>query len=307
MSPLVSVVIPTFNRWPLIREAVDSVLRQTWRDFELIVVDDGSTDKTSRELLKNGAPIRLFTRARAGVSGARNFGVSQARGSYIAFLDSDDLWLADKLKKQVQFLKEHCEAQICQTDEIWIRNGVRVNPKRIHQKPSGDIFIRSLDLCLVSPSAVMMTKELFDRFGGFDESFPVCEDYDLWLRMSAKVPVPLLSEGLVVKRGGHADQLSRSVWGMDRYRILALQKILRSGLDDEQMAAARRVLRRKISIVAAGARKRGREEEARAMEAIVAEFEQENVDVGARDLRVRSPERPPSADLGALAPVASDR
>ena len=307
MSPLVSIVIPTFNRWPLVHEAVDSVLRQTWRDFELIVVDDGSTDETSRELMKVGVRTRLFTRDRAGVAAARNFGVSQARGRYIAFLDSDDLWLADKLKKQVRFLEEHDEAQICQTDEIWIRNGVRVNPKKIHQKPSGDIFVRSLDLCLVSPSAVMMTKELFARFGGFDESFPVCEDYDLWLRIGAKVPVPLIPEALVVKRGGHADQLSRSVWGMDRYRILALQKILRSGLDEVQMAAARRVLRRKISIVAAGARKRGREEEARAIEAIAAEFDQENVDVGARDLRVRSPERPPSADLGALASVAGDR
>jgi GT2 family glycosyltransferase len=306
MAPLVSVVIPTFNRWPLCREAVDSVLAQSRSDFEVIVVDDGSTDETSRELAKIGSPLRLFTRARTGVSAARNFGVRQARGRYVAFLDSDDLWLARKLERQIAFMERHREAKICQVEEIWIRNGVRVNPKAIHRKPSGDIFIRSLELCLVSPSAVMMTEELFDQFGGFDESFPVCEDYDLWLRIGAKYPVPLIAEALVVKRGGHADQLSRSMWGMDRYRILALQKILRSGLDETQKAAALRVLQRKAWIVARGARKRGREEQALAIEAMVTEFDQEGVDVGARDSRLRGAERLSSADVGALARLASD-
>ena len=158
----------------------------------------------------------------------------------------------------------------------------------------------------MSPSAVMMTKELFDRFGGFDESFPVCEDYDLWLRIGAKYPVPLIAEALVLKRGGHADQLSRSMWGMDRYRILALQKILRAGLTEAQRAAALRVLRRKAQILARGARKRGKEEEARAIEANVNEFDRESMDVEARDSRLRGAERLSSADLGTLARLASD-
>ena len=291
MSPITSVIIPTYNRWPLVAEAVDSVLAQSFQDIEIIVVDDGSTDGTTNRLAKFDGRLRLFTTTGRGVAAARNFGVSQAQGCYVAFLDSDDLWLPGKLETQIAFLDRHPEIQICQTDEIWVRNGVRVNPKAMHRKPSGDIFVRSLDLCLISPSAVMMTRELFQRIGGFDESFPVCEDYDLWLRVTSVYSVPLIPEALVVKRGGHADQLSRSLWGMDRYRVLALQKILRSGLDGVRRTAARDVLRRKVLILAQGARKRGKEQEARDYEATLAEFTQEKIDVGERDPRLRAGER----------------
>ncbi len=290
MRPRVSVVIPAFNRWRLLAEAIDSVLAQSYRDFELIVVDDGSTDATASELAKLASRLQFFVTERRGVSAARNLGVSQSRGHYIAFLDSDDLWLNSKLERQTRFMDEHPEFHICQTDEIWIRNGVRVNPRAVHQKPTGDIFSRSLELCLVSPSAVMMTKALFERTGGFDEAFPVCEDYDLWLRISAQHQVPLIPDRLTIKRGGHADQLSRSIWGMDRYRILALQKVLRSNLDRSQEAAVLKMLRRKVAIVAAGARKRGREQEAQNLEAIVAELEQEKLNGRQRDPDLREPE-----------------
>ena len=290
MKPRVSVVIPAFNRWRLLAEAIDSVLAQSYRDFELIVVDDGSTDATASELAKLASRLQFFVTERRGVSAARNLGVSQSRGHYIAFLDSDDLWLNSKLERQTRFMDEHPEFHICQTDEVWIRNGVRVNPRAVHQKPSGDIFSRSLELCLVSPSAVMMTKALFDRNGGFDEAFPVCEDYDLWLRISAQHQVPLIPDRLTIKRGGHADQLSRSIWGMDRYRILALQKILRSNLGRSQEAAVLKMLRHKVAIVAAGARKRGREQEAQNLEAIVAELEQEKLNGRQRDPGIREPE-----------------
>ncbi len=187
---------------------------------------------------RNGARIgsirraidESFARREKASSAARNTGVSRSSGRYLALLDSDDLWLPGKLARQTAFMIGRPDVEICQTEEIWIRNGVRVNPKAAHRKPSGDVFLRSLDLCLVSPSAVMMTRELFERAGGFDESFPVCEDYDLWLRIAAERPIPLIPEALVVKRGGHADQLSRSTWGMDRYRVRALQKLLRPGI-----------------------------------------------------------------------------
>ncbi len=301
MIPRVSVVIPTFNRWPLLAEAIDSVLAQSYRDFELIVIDDGSTDATARELSKMTSRLRFLSTSRKGVAAARNLGVSQARGHYVAFLDSDDLWLSRKLEKQIHFMQQHPEFQICQTDEIWIRNGVRVNPRSIHQKPSGDIFSRSLELCLVSPSAVMMSKALFERIGGFDEAFPVCEDYDLWLRISAQHQVPLIPDRLTIKRGGHADQLSRSVWGMDRYRILALQKVLSSNLDRRHEAAALGILRQKVAIVASGARKRGREEEARTLEVLVAQFEQEKRNGREQDSDVREPEGISSSHCRALA------
>ena len=271
----------------MVGEAVASVLSQKFADFELIVVDDGSTDGTARELAGFGSTVRFISTPKRGVSAARNTGVTASGGRYLAFLDSDDLWKAGKLIRQTAFMEEHPQVQICQTEEIWVRNGVRVNPKLVHRKPSGDVFLRSLDLCLVSPSAVMMTRDLFERVGGFDESFPVCEDYDLWLRVSVQEPIPLIPVPLVIKRGGHADQLSRSMWGMDRYRVLALQKLLRGGLVDSRRAAVLSVLRRKVTVLSNGARKRGKLREAAEFEAIFAEFESGRTSVDERNSRLR--------------------
>lgn len=276
--PLVSVILPTFNRWPMVGEAVRSVLQQTFGLFELIVVDDGSTDQTVDKLALSDRRLTLISTDRKGVSAARNTGVLRSTGQFIAFLDSDDLWLPDKLSCQTAYMMGHPDTEICQTEEIWVRNGVRVNPKKLHKKPSGDVFLRSLDLCLVSPSAVMMTRSLFDSIGGFDESLPVCEDYDLWLRIAMNRQITLISRPLVVKRGGHADQLSRSLWGMDRYRVQALQKLLRNGLEGSRRAAVLLVLRRKTGILAAGARKRGKSVEASAYEAIAADFGSARID-----------------------------
>jgi len=285
----------------MIGEAVESVLRQSFQDFELIVVDDGSSDGSAEKIRALGGDTRIIVRSRCGVSAARNFGASVAHGRYLAFLDSDDLWLAEKLAVQTGFMMEHPEMQICQTEEIWLRHSKRVNPKAKHRKPSGDVFRASLELCLVSPSAVMMTRKLFDKKGGFDESFPVCEDYDLWLRIAVDHPVPLIAAQLVIKRGGHSDQLSHSLWGMDRYRVAALQKLLRAGVSGEKRAWVVDALERKIAVLAQGARKRGKESEARAYEAIPGEFVQEMEDVGAGDSRVRQGEGISPANIGAVA------
>lgn len=276
MSPTVSVIIPTYNRWPLVGAAIESVLAQSYGEFEIVVVDDGSTDDTAQQLGRFGSRLRNLKQPHRGVSAARNLAVRHARGSYLAFLDSDDLWLPEKLTVQTAFMEQNPKVQICQTEEIWIRNGVRVNPKAKHRKPSGDIFISSLELCLVSPSAAMLTRELFERVGGFDENLPVCEDYDLWLRIAVNHAVPLIDDALVLKRGGHADQLSRSIWGMDRYRVLALQKLLRSGLDGTRRDAAIDTLRRKVDVLAGGARKRAKASEATAYEDILVEFTREH-------------------------------
>jgi len=280
----------------MIGEAVESVLSQDFADFELIVVDDGSTDRTASKLAGLGSRLRILSTSKRGVSAARNAGVSRAEGRYIAFLDSDDLWRPGKLACQSAFMDEHPKVEICQTEEIWIRNGIRVNPKAIHRKPSGDVFLRSLDLCLVSPSAVMMRRELFQRYGGFDETFPVCEDYDLWLRIAMLLPIPLIPDRLVIKRGGHADQLSHSMWGMDRYRVLTLQKLLRCGLAGSRQAAVLEVLRRKVGVLANGARKRGKLREAADFEAILGEFHLERTDGRERDSRLREDQKLSSAD-----------
>jgi glycosyltransferase involved in cell wall biosynthesis len=301
MEPTVSVIIPTYNRWPMVGAAVQSVLAQSFHDFELIVVDDGSTDATSMELAKFGSQLRYFKQDQSGASAARNLGVRQSHGRLITFLDSDDLWRPDKLKIQARFMENIPEVQICQTDEVWIRRGVRVNPRIKHRKPSGDIFELSLDLCLVSPSAVMMTRELFDRSGGFDESLPVCEDYDLWLRIAQDYPVPLVEQSLVVKHGGHADQLSHSIWGMDRYRVIALQKLLRGGIGGDKRAAVLRVMQNKVAVLAQGARKRGKAADAERYQAMLSEFAGEIGNVGERVPQFRGHQRLPSLDAQPLA------
>ena len=260
--PRVSVIIPTFNRAWAVGKAIDSVLAQDYPNVELIVVDDGSIDQTGAMLSAYKGALLSIHQPNQGVSAARNRGVTAAAGDLIAFLDSDDYWLPGKLSEQVAFFNAHSEALICQTEEIWIRNGCRVNPGRRHQKAAGDIFIPSLALCLVSPSAVMVKKTLFTEIGGFDEDLPACEDYDLWLRVSSRYPVHLIEKPLIVKQGGHPDQLSRQP-GLDKYRIAAIEKMLaRRSLTDEEYGAAVRVLKEKCEIYAAGCKKRGKNGEA---------------------------------------------
>lgn len=261
-SKSVSVIIPAYNRSLMLREAVDSVLNQDYPDFEIIVVDDGSADDTPEMLASYGDKITVIRQPNRGVSAARNRGIAAAKGELIAFLDSDDLWLPGKLTKQAEFFHAHPEALICQTEEIWIRRGKRVNPKNRHKKLSGLIFEPSLHLCLVSPSAVMMRGSLFEKVGLFDENLPACEDYDLWLRISRQYPVFLMDTPLIVKRGGHADQLSAAP-GLDQYRIASIRKLLDSGdLTEDQRVAAIAVLKEKCAIYAAGCLKRGKVDEA---------------------------------------------
>lgn len=276
-NPRVSVVIPTYNRGWIVNDAVDSVLNQAFQQYELIVVDDGSTDDTKAILREYGDRIRVIRQANRGVSAARNRGIRAAKAPLIAFLDSDDVWLADKLSVQVAFFDNHPAAAVCQTEETWIRNGVRVNPGKRHRKRSGMIFEPSLALCLVSPSAVMLRKDLFETIGLFDESLPACEDYDLWLRISITHPIYLIDQPLIVKRGGHDDQLSRS-WGLDRYRIASITKLLdREVLPADQREAAVRVMRKKCLVYAEGCRKRGREEEARQYLKLAEKYEKSGI------------------------------
>ena len=275
-SPLVSVILPTYNRGWAIRAAIDSVLAQDYDPAELIVVDDGSTDDTLRLLTGYDNRLRIIQQENQGVSSARNAGIRSASGDLIALLDSDDEWLPGKLTAQVNYFNTHPEALICQTEEIWVRNGVRVNPGKRHRKQGGMIFERSLSLCLVSPSAVMMRKSLFDEVGLFDESLPACEDYDLWLRIACKHPIHLIERPLIIKRGGHVDQLSRMP-ELDKYRIQSISGLLdRGGLSPGQHKAAVRMLKTKCAIYAQGCRKRNRQKEADKYTQLATQFERPN-------------------------------
>ena len=258
---LLSVILPTYNRAWTLKTAVDSVFDQDYSNIELLVVDDGSGDNT-RELLKSYHDrLTVLYQKNRGVSAARNLGIKKSKGEFIALLDSDDAWDKRKISCQMAFFKANPEALICQTQEIWVRNNKRVNPRIKHKKPSGYIFEHSLNLCLVSPSAVMMKRELFDQTGYFDEAFTVCEDYDLWLRVSADIPVFLIDKPYTIKNGGHADQLS-SLHSQDKFRVKSLIKLLKSGnLNRDQIIKVKKVLKKKSVIYGNGCIKRDRKEE----------------------------------------------
>jgi GT2 family glycosyltransferase len=260
-TDMISVISPTFNRAWALKRAVDSVLAQDYAPGEIIVVDDGSTDDTQDVLAGYKDEIQILIQENKGVSAARNFGIKESQGHFIALLDSDDAWEKKKLSCQMAFFQSNPEAMICQTEEIWIRNGKRVNPKKKHKKPSGMIFEPSLKLCLVSPSAVMIRKQLFDQKGMFNEAFEVCEDYDLWLRIAHDTPVYLIDTPLTIKTGGHEDQLSAS-HSQDKYRIQSILNLIESNvLTPSQEQAALKVFEEKCRIFANGCMKRGREKE----------------------------------------------
>ncbi|HJL63671.1 MAG TPA: glycosyltransferase family A protein [Candidatus Marinimicrobia bacterium] len=271
-QPDISVIIPAFNRAHTLPKALDSVLSQTLKPREIIVVDDGSTDETNA-VLANYPGLCIISQDNRGVSAARNMGIKKAGGEWLAFLDSDDEWLKEKLEKQWDAI---CidDKLICHTEEIWIRNGQRVNPMKKHKKFGGIIYERCLPLCVISPSSVMIHRSVFKDVGVFDESLEVCEDYDLWLRICAKYSVLFIDEPLIVKYGGHEDQLSRKYWGMDRFRVKALEKMMSFGaLNDEDEKATVNMILQKCGIIINGMKKRGNNDEAEKWQSKIEKYE----------------------------------
>jgi len=254
----VSVIIPTHNRAGLLQEAIESVLAQDFTDYELIVVDDGSSDNTHQVIGPYAASLCYVYQENRGVSAARNRGISLAKGEFIAFLDSDDLWLKKKLSRQLAFFEANPFAQVCYTEEVWYRHGRRVNPKLKHRKYSGWIFEQSLPLCIVSPSSVMLRRETLDKVGLFDETLPVCEDYDMWLRLARDYPIYLIEEPLIIKRNGHPGQLTQQYWVLDRFRLQSLEKLLQNGLPPKHRRLVLDQIISRCRILAKGFFKRGK-------------------------------------------------
>jgi glycosyltransferase involved in cell wall biosynthesis len=269
----VSVIVPTFNRQSLLDRALRSVITQTLAPQEIIVIDDGSTD-TTRAMMQTKYPhITYRFQENKGVSLARNTGISLAKSPWIAFLDSDDEWFPEKLHYQLAALQHNPGYLLCHTEEIWIRQGRRVNPMNKHQKYGGYIYDKCLPLCAISPSSVIIHRMLFEQVGLFDETLPACEDYDMWLRICSQHPALFLDTPLIIKYGGHDDQLSRRYWGMDRFRIKALLKILNVpelSKDNYDLTVA--MLMEKCAIYIQGALKRGKHTEAAYYQKIVDSF-----------------------------------
>lgn len=259
----ITAVVPVYNRSHTIKRAIDSVLSQSCLPEEVIVVDDCSIDNTGEILKGYGDKITIIRMPEnSGPSAARNAGTRHARTEWIAFLDSDDCWEKDKLKGQIEYLNQYPFYQIMQSEEKWIRNGKRVNPCKHHKKPSGWIWKPSLERCLVSPSSALIKKSLLNQYGNFDEGLPVCEDYDLWLKISRHHPVGLDPNWSVIKYGGHDDQLSHQFPAMDRFRV----KSLFNALADEPLPLCREklieIIAKKLDILITGYEKRERTEDA---------------------------------------------
>ena len=255
----ISVIIPTFNRKETLKRAIQSVVMQSYTPYEIIVIDDGSDDGTKEWLKDNFPNVKYIYQMNSGVSSARNKGIKFASGDWIALLDSDDEWLPSKLKDQANEIESNPAAKFLHTNEIWIRNGVRVNQMKKHKKYGGYIFEKCLDMCRISPSSVLIQKDIFDEIGMFDETLEVCEDYDLWLRFASKYPVHFLDQPLIKKYGGHSDQLSKVDDGIESYRIRSLKKIMNSGiLNKKQKTITKDVLVKKMYIYAKGLEKRNK-------------------------------------------------
>ena len=259
----ISVVIPTFNRISLVARAIDSVLKQSLNPYEIIVVDDGSDDGTSEMIQNKYKSIKLIQQQNNGVSAARNNGIKHAKGDWIALLDSDDEWTEKKLENQVDRLIKTPEYDFCHTNEIWIRNGVRVNQRKKHEKYGGYIFDKCLDICRISPSSVLFRKNILDHVGWFDDQLPVCEDYDLWLRITAEYRILFIDDPLIIKYGGHDDQLSHGVEGIEFFRIKSLENLLeKSELSTDNRILSIQMIIKKYNIYLNGLVKRKKQGEA---------------------------------------------
>ena len=259
----ISVVIPTYNRIALVERAIDSVLRQSIKPFDIIVVDDGSDDGTSEMIKKKYRSINLVQQQNSGVSAARNNGIKHAKGDWISLLDSDDEWTGKKLENQVDRLIKNPDYHFCHTNEIWIRNGVRVNQKKRHQKYGGYIFDKCLDICRISPSSTLFKKNILEHVGWFDTQLSVCEDYDLWLRITADYKILFVDELLIIKYGGHTDQLSQSVEGIELFRIKSLENLLaNTELSPQKRILAIQMIIKKYNIYLNGLIKRKKQTEA---------------------------------------------
>ncbi len=268
----ISVIIPTYNRYEVLKRALASVYAQTHKAKEVIVIDDGSIDETS-QIIKDFPDIKYFYQDNAGVSSARNLGIQKAQYKWIAFLDSDDEWHRDKLQEHLELHLSSPELEMSYTDEKWIRNAKEVKVPKKYAKVGGNIFEACLSHCIIAPSATLIHKDLLDRVGLFDESLEVCEDYDLWLRVAMDNKIGLIDKKLITKYGGDADQLSMKFWGMDRFRVMALEKLLEQNESKNELI--KEILLKKYRLLLKGALKHDRIQDSYEYEKKIERFQSE--------------------------------
>jgi glycosyltransferase involved in cell wall biosynthesis len=281
--------VPVFNRFKVTADAVASVLFQTFSDLELILVDDGSTAAMDSltDRFSQDPRFRYIRIEHSGKPGhVRNKGAEFARGEYLAFLDSDDIWLPQKLQRQVEVLRRVNEGThdgrrvpLVHTREFWLRGEKLVSQKKQRHARRGNVFGDALQKCTIGPSTTLMEKRVFEELGGFRSDLEIAEDYEFWLRLTALYPVEYIEEPLIVKRAGHGPQLSQKYEQIEIFRLDALRGLVEDrwfarNADSEAAESpdtqnrAEEEYARKCRIYAEGCRKRGRAE-------MATEYEQE--------------------------------
>ncbi len=234
MDPKVSIIIPNYNYGRYIGETLQSILRQSFKDYEVIVVDDGSTDNSAQEVERFrgdfGGKLRYFYQKNQGVATARNHGISQARGQFIAFIDADDLWLEQSLSKIVAFMETHPECglvygnvQIVDLKKNTLIK-VRFSPSSSEKPYEGKCFEKLFcEGNFIPTAAVLMPRVVFKQIGLFDTRFKCGEDLDMWLRISALYPIRYLDEVLTIMRR-HDTSLSHGYLASAKADILMIRK-----------------------------------------------------------------------------------
>ncbi|MCB9450364.1 MAG: glycosyltransferase [Anaerolineaceae bacterium] len=208
MSSLASVIIPTFNRSALLREAVDSALAQNYRPLEVIVVDDGSTDDTAELMAAYGDGVRYIRQANAGVSAARNHGFSVSKGAFVAFLDDDDRYLPQKIERQVAYIQAHPAVGLVHSRYL-LGNAAGQVVGRMGLLSEGDVLKELLHRNFLWMSAPLIRRDVLEKVGGFDEALSTAADYDLWLRIAdAGYPFGCVQEPLGIYRLQHGSMVT---------------------------------------------------------------------------------------------------
>lgn len=328
----VTVVVPTCNRKDFVTQALHSVFSQNYRNFEIVVVDDGSTDGTAAHLLRTfgaearavelvarrnpaaltpfyhtfthqGLLVRYEYHQNRGLGAARNRGIRHARGSYIAFLEAEDIWEPGHLRSQIDFLEGHRGACIARVGERPAKEGPRSRRARRGEVASGNLFAQALEQAPAGISCAVVHRSCFAECGEFDENMPACEDYDLWLRLTARFPVYYVEGPEVTRRAPRPDG-SPHAWTSDRFRVYSLEKSFQSGqLDSEQRFLVSQALVRRCERLVEGYRRQKSEERANFYERKRRRFGQE-----VRKLRATYASEPVPGPMRLVeAPVAEEQ
>lgn len=222
--PEVSVVIPTYNSAKYVVEAVESVLAQTWQDLEILVIDDGSTDDTEQVMRRYEAPVRYLRQENGGVAVARNRGIQESLGRYVAFLDADDTWLPHKLARQMEALRQQPHHRACYSAFTVV--DAELNPIGISRSQGEGAALEDLltrGNVVATPSTVICERSLFDLAGGFDPALSQCADWDMWVRLAAQTEFLYVDESLVTYRQ-HGTNMSRNAPLLEHDSLQVLHK-----------------------------------------------------------------------------------